>query len=174
MTLKQRRRQAAQNGHTGPEPNDLKPRLPDDFPNETKRNPNNRAPQYPKTADKRLARRIVRMLESTTVVQEVDRFHRNHPGQPSRISTKALLLGMVLAAYETGRYLRSDICSYLNGLDYRLGIELGLVDLGHTTSRHLHHEPKTNQTHRNRHLPSLLVFQRPTTFHRLVHGHVPN
>ena len=130
MTLKQLRRQAAQNGHTGPEPADLEPRLPDDFPNETKRNPNNRAPQYPKTADKRLARRIVRMLESTTVVQEVDRFHRNHPGQPSRISTKALLLGMVLAAYETSRYLRSDTCSYLNGLDYRLGIELGLWTWG--------------------------------------------
>ena len=63
MTLKQHRRQAAQNGHTGPKPADLKPRLPDDYPNETKRNPTNRAPQYPKTADKRLARRIVRMLE---------------------------------------------------------------------------------------------------------------
>ena len=126
MTLKQRRQLAAQNGHTGREPNDLTPRLPDDFPNESKRNPQNSAPQYPKTADKRLARRIVRMLESATVVQEIDRFHRNHPGQKSRISTKALLLGMVLAAYETGRYLRSDICSYLNGLDYRLGVELGL------------------------------------------------
>ena len=126
MTLKQRRQLAAQNGQTGHEANDLTPRLPDDFPNESKRNPQNRAPQYPKTADKRLARRIVRMLSSTTVVQEVDRFHRDHPGQKSRISTKTLLLGMVLAAYETGRYLRSDICSYLNGLDYRLGIELGL------------------------------------------------
>ena len=104
MTLKQRRQLAAQNGQTGREPADLTPRLPDDFPNESKRNPQNRAPQYPKTADKRLARRIVRMLESTTVVQEIDRFHRNHPGQPSRISTKALLLGMILAAYETGRY----------------------------------------------------------------------
>ena len=126
MTLKQLRQLAVQNGQTGREPNDLTPRLPDDFPNESKRNPQNRAPQYPKTADKRLARRIVRMLESTTVVQEVDRFHRDHPGQPSRISTKALLLGMVLAAYETGRYLRSDICSYLNGLEHRLGVELGL------------------------------------------------
>ena len=126
MTLKQHRRQAAQNGHTGREPADLRPRLPDDFPNESKRNPTNSAPQYPKTADKRLARRIVRMLEYTTVVKEVDQFLRNHPGQQSRISTKALLLGMVLAAYETSRYLRSDICSFLNGLDYRLGVELGL------------------------------------------------
>ena len=130
MTLKQRRRQAAQNGHTGREPNDLRARLPDDFPNESKRNPQNSATQYPKTADKRIVRRIVRLLESTTVVQEVDRFHRNHPGQPSRISTKALLLGMVLAAYETGRYLRSDICSYLNGLEHRLGVELGLWTWG--------------------------------------------
>ena len=126
MTLKQRRQLAAQNGQTGRESNDLTPRLPDDFPNETTRNPQNRAPQYPKTTDKRIVRRIMRMLESTTVVQEVDRFHRNHPGQKSRISTKALLLGMVLAAYETGRYLRSDICSYLNGLEHRLGVELGL------------------------------------------------
>ena len=130
MTLKQQHRQAAQNGHTGREPADLTPRLPDDFPNESKRNPQNSAPQYPKTADKRITRRIVRMLESTTVVQEVDRFHRNHPGQQSRISTKALLLGMVLAAYETGRYLRSDVCSFLNGLDYRLGVELGLWTWG--------------------------------------------
>ena len=45
---------------------------------------------------------------------------------------------MVLAAYETGRYLRSDICSILNGLDYRFGIELGLWTWGHPTSRHLH------------------------------------
>ena len=130
MTLGQRRRQAASNGHTGSEPADLEPRLPDDFPNESKRNPDNRAPQFPKRADKRLARRIVRLLESTTVVQELDRFLRNHPGQQSRISTKALLLGMVLAAYETGRYLRSDICSFLNGLDYRFGIELGLWTWG--------------------------------------------
>ena len=126
MTLKQRRQLAAENGHTSREPNDLTPSLPDDFANESKRNPQNRAPQYPKTADKRLVRRIVRMLESTTVVREVDRFLRDHPGQKSRISTKALLLGMVLSAYETGRYLRSDICSFLNGLDHRLGIELGL------------------------------------------------
>ena len=107
MTLKQQRRLVAANGHTGPEPVDLRPGLPDDFPNETKRNPKNRAPQYPRTADKRIVRRIVRMLESTMVVQEVDRFLRNHPGQKSRISTKALLLGMILDAYETGRYLRS-------------------------------------------------------------------
>ena len=126
MTLKQQRRKAAENGHTGREPADLKPRLPDDFPNESKRNPQNSATQYPKTADKRLVRRIVRMLEYTTVVKEVDRFHRGHPGQQSRISTKALLLGMVLAAYETSRYLRCDVCSFLNGLDYRLGVELGL------------------------------------------------
>ena len=104
MTLKQLRQLAAQNGHTGREPKDLTPRLPDDFPNESKRNPQNSAPQYPKTADKRLARRIVRMLESTTVVQEIDRFLRNHPGQKSRISTKALLLGMVLAVYEASNW----------------------------------------------------------------------
>ena len=53
MTLKQHRQQAAQNGHTGREPADLTPRLPDDFPNESKRNPTNSAPQYPKTADER-------------------------------------------------------------------------------------------------------------------------
>lgn len=126
MTSNQHRRQAASNGQTGSEPAGLEPCLPGDFPNESKRNPKNRAPQYPKTADKRLVRRIVRMLESTMVVQEVDRFFRDHPGQPSRVSTKALLLGMVLAAHETSRYLRSDICSFLNGLDHRLGIELGL------------------------------------------------
>ena len=170
MTLKQLRQLAAQNGHTGREPADLTPRLPDDFPNESKRNPQNSAPQYPKTADKRLARRIVRMLESTTVVQEVDRFHRGHPGQKSRISTKALLLGMVLAAYETGRYLRSDICSYLNGLEHRLGVELGLWTWSTRDPRHLHYEPKTKQTPRNSHLRSPILFQRPTTFHRLVHG----
>ena len=126
MTLGQLRRLAARNGYTGSEPSDLRPRLPDDYPNEAKRNPQNRAPLYPKTADKRLARRIVRMLETTTVIQEVGQFLRNHPGRQSRISTKTLLLGMILAAYETGRYLRSDICSFLNGLDHRLGIELGL------------------------------------------------
>ena len=46
MTLKQLRRQAAQNGQTGREPADLRARLPDDFPNETTRNPQNRATQY--------------------------------------------------------------------------------------------------------------------------------
>ncbi|MCQ3803470.1 MAG: hypothetical protein OXC98_04995 [bacterium] len=126
MTLKHHRRKAAANGHTTSEPVDLRPRLPDDFPNETTRNPENRAPQYPRTVDKRLVQRILRMLESTMVIQEVDRFLRDHPERQSRLSTKSLLLGMILDAYETGRYLRSDTCSFLNGLDHRIGIELGL------------------------------------------------
>ena len=108
------------------------------------------------------------MLEYTTVVKEVDRFLRNHPGQQSRISTKALLLGMVLAAYETSRYLRSDICSFLNGLDYRLGVELGLWtwDTRHPITYTM--TQKQIKRLENSYFRSPLLFQRPTTFHRLV------
>ena len=48
MTLKQLRRLAAENGHTGREPADLRPRLPDDFPNESKRNPKTEPHSIPK------------------------------------------------------------------------------------------------------------------------------
>ena len=107
------------------------------------------------------------MLEYTTVVKEVDRFLRNHPGQQSRISTKALLLGMVLAAYETGTLpppptsvrISTD-WTIASGSNWDYGRGAPEIPSPYTMSQ------KTNQTPRNSHLRSLLVFQRPTTFHR--------
>ena len=122
MTLKQRRRHAAENGQTASEPkSDLEAQLPKDHPSYGSR--------YPKKTDIRLARRILKVLESSSLLPELNRRLRNHPGRQSRLSIKVLLLCVILAAEETDRYLRADICSIMNGLDHRLGVQLGLWTL---------------------------------------------
>lgn len=118
MTLKQHRRAAGGNGQATREKKNLQPRLPADHPSEETR--------YPKKSNVRLARRIVRVIETSGLLPELERHLRRHPGRQSRVTLKTLLLGMILAAEETDSYLRSDICSILNGLDHRLGVELGL------------------------------------------------
>ena len=117
MTLKQHLR-AAGNGQATREKKNLKPLLPGDHPSEDKR--------YPKKSDNRLARRILRVIESSGLIPELQERLRRHPGRQSRLSIKTLLMCMILTAEEKDRYLRSDICSVINGLDHRLGIELGL------------------------------------------------
>ncbi len=107
MTLKQH-----------PEKKNLESRLPGDHPSEDKR--------YPQKSSTRLARRILRVIQSSGLIPELEKRLRRHPGRQSRLSIKTLLLCMILAAEEKDRYLRSDICSTINGLDHRLGIELGL------------------------------------------------
>ena len=118
MTLKQRRQTAGGNGQATPEKKSLKPQLPADHPSEETR--------YPKETNIRLARKILRVIETSGLLPELEKRLRCHPGRQSRLTLKTLLLGMILAAEENDRYLRSDICSVINGLDFRLGIELGL------------------------------------------------
>ena len=111
MTLKQH-----------PEKKNIESRLPGDHPSEDKR--------YPQKSDNRLARRILRVIQTSGLIPELEKRLRRHPGRQSRLSIKTLLLCMILAAEEKDRYLRSDICAVINGLDHRLGIELGLWTWG--------------------------------------------
>ena len=101
MTLKQHPRWAAIHNK---KPN-LEPELPKDHPSRAKR--------YPKKSSTRLARRILRVIESSALASELTRRLRNHPGRPSRLNLKAQLLVIVLAAEETDRYLRTDLTSIL-------------------------------------------------------------
>ena len=122
MTAKQHPRwKALRNKYASERRNNLKPRLPKDHPSYETR--------YPKLTEVSLARRILKVLESSSLLSELNRKLRNHPGRQSRLSIKALLLCIMLAAEETDRYLRSDICSVLNGLNHRLGVQLGLWTL---------------------------------------------
>ena len=122
MTLKQRRQAAGGNGKATPEKKSLAAQLPGDHPSEDSR--------YPKTSDVRPARKILHVIETSGLLPELEKRLRFHPGRKSRLTLKTLLLGMVLAGEEEDRCLRSDICSTINGLYYRLGIELGLWTSG--------------------------------------------
>ncbi|MDE0231078.1 MAG: transposase [bacterium] len=113
MTLKQRRQHAASERNKA-----LKARLPKGHPSY--------GSKHPDKTSKRLARRILKVLESSSLLPELNRRLRNHPGRQSRVSVKVLLLCVILAADDTSRYLRSDICSVMNGLNHRLGVQLGL------------------------------------------------
>ena len=96
-------------------------------PTKPRRNPKNRAPQYPKTADKRLVRRIRENAGNN------HRRSRNRTVPPKPPGTTIPPQHQSAAARHGPRRLRnrplppkSDICSFLNGLDQRQGIELGL------------------------------------------------
>ncbi|MCQ3804295.1 MAG: hypothetical protein OXC98_01080 [bacterium] len=121
MTVKQHPRWKARDQRGAERRDNLKPRLPKDHPSYETR--------YPKKTGVRLARRILKVLESSTLLSELNRRLRNHPGRQSRLNLKALLLCVILAAEETDRYLRADICAIANGLNHRLGVELGLWPL---------------------------------------------
>ena len=121
MTVKQHRMQAAPNGRSDPDKRKLEPLLPSDHPSGESR--------YPRKTPTRLAQRVLRVIESSGLLPELEKRLRCHPGRQSRLSIKTLLMCMILAAEETERYLRSDICSVINGLDHRLGVALGLWTL---------------------------------------------
>ena len=121
MTVKQHPRWKALRNQSAERRNQLKRRLPKDHPSYETR--------YAKLTEVTLARRILKVLESSSLLSELNRRLRNHPGRQSRLNIKALLLCMILAAEETDRYLRADICSVLNGLNHRLGVQLGLWTL---------------------------------------------
>ena len=77
MTLKQHPRWAAIHNK---KPN-LEPELPGDHPSRAKR--------YPRKSSTRLARRILRVIESSALASELTRRLRNHPGRPSRLNLKS-------------------------------------------------------------------------------------
>lgn len=80
MTLKQHRQHAAQNGHAAPERNEaLNARLPKGHPSYGSKNPD-------KTS-KRLARRILKVLESSSLLPELNRRPVTTPdGRPASAS----------------------------------------------------------------------------------------
>ena len=119
MTFKQQQDRVAQNGHlAGVDPDE--PILPGDHSSTITRDP------MLTTASQ--ARRVLKVIERSGLVSELERRLRRHPGKPSRLTIKALLLGILLNAELSETYLRTDICSVLNGLHWRIKMELGLWD----------------------------------------------
>lgn len=123
MTVKQHPRWKAI--HNKNKRNRLRPNLPKDHPSRAKR--------YPKKSCKRLARRILRVIDSSPLVGELNKRLRDHPGRPSRLNLRVLLLGTILNAEDSDRYLRTGITSIFAGLDHRLGVELGMWTLDQRT-----------------------------------------
>lgn len=72
------------------------------------------------------ARPVLNAIDRSGLVPILEARLRKHPGRPSRISIRALLLCMVLSAELNATYMRADICSVFNGLDPQIGYELGL------------------------------------------------
>lgn len=69
---------------------------------------------------------VLEVIHASGLVTECESRLRSHPGQKSRLSIDALLLGIILAAGLKQSYRRADICAVLNGLDAKVGYELGL------------------------------------------------
>lgn len=69
-----------------------------------------------------------RWLDRTGLVNEIELRLHAHPTTPSRLTIKALLMGMILSVYVWHRYWRTDICATLCGLDARHAYRLGLFD----------------------------------------------
>ena len=74
------------------------------------------------------ARRVLKVIATSGLVSEMERRLRRHPGKPSRLNVKALQLGVLPNAELSETYLCTDICSVLNGLNWRIKMELGLWD----------------------------------------------
>ena len=110
-------------------------RLPDQHPSlgwrKRKGKPKRPRLRFPAITQREQAWPILRAIRRSDAAQKVCDWLDAHPGPDARCSGEALLLGMCLAAAKWGRYLRSDVCSVINGLDATVLWELGLCD--HTT-----------------------------------------
>ena len=72
--------------------------------------------------------RYLRIIRRCPEAQRVSRWLTTHPGPKSRCTPEMLILAMFLAAEIKGRYLRSDLCSIINGLDAVILHHLGACD----------------------------------------------
>lgn len=107
-------------------------RLPDQHPSlgwrKRKNKPRRPRLRFPAITQREQAWPILRAIRRSDAAQKVCDWLDAHPGPDARCSGEALLLGMCLAAAKWGRYLRSDVCSIINGLDATILWELGLCD----------------------------------------------
>ena len=110
-------------------------RLPDQHPSlglrKRKGKPKRPRLRFPEITQREQAWPILRAIRRSDAAQRVCQWLDAHPGPEARCSGEALLLGMCLAAAKWGRYLRSDVCAIINGLDATCLWDLGLCD--HTT-----------------------------------------
>ena len=107
-------------------------RLPTDHPSRGMRKHKNkpRRPRmaYPIFTSPQQAWRYLRVIRASPPAQKVCRWLRTHPGPQARCGPEVILLAMFLAAEIKGRYLRSDLCKIINGLDATILYHLGLCD----------------------------------------------
>ena len=73
-----------------------------------------------------LATYVIQLIERSGVVPYFERRLRNHPGTQSSLPTLALLVTMLIAAFENPTYKRTDLCAILNGLEAEVAYKLGL------------------------------------------------
>ena len=106
--------------------------LPTDHPSRGLRKHKNK-PRRPRMAfpiysEAAQAWRYVRVIRASTEARKVCAWLRSHPGLQARCTPEVILLAMFLAAEIKGRYLRSDLCAVINGLDATILYHLGLCD----------------------------------------------
>ena len=106
--------------------------LPEDHPSRGLRKHKNkpRRPRmaYPIFTQPEQAWRYLRVIRASPEARKVCAWLRSHPGPQARCTPEVILLAMCLAAEVTGRYLRSDLCRIINGLDATILYHLGLCD----------------------------------------------
>ena len=107
-------------------------RLPKDHPSRGRRKRKNRPYRprmaFPVYSEPDQAWRYLRVIRASGAAKKVSRWLNHHPGPKARCTTEVILLGMFLAAEIKGRYLRSDLCAVINGLDATILHHLGLCD----------------------------------------------
>ena len=107
-------------------------RLPTDHPSRGMRNhkdtPSRARMVYPIYTSPEQAWRYLRVIRACPEARRVIRRLCSHPGPQARCRPEVILLAMLLAAEIKGRYLRSDLCSIINGLDATILFHLGLCN----------------------------------------------
>ena len=107
-------------------------RLPVDHPNlglrKRKGRPESPRLVFPTRTSTEQAWRYVKLINRAEAIRRVCRWLCTHPGPQSTCPPELFLLGAFLAAEETGWYLRSDICSIINGLDATILHHFGACD----------------------------------------------
>ena len=73
----------------------------------------------------RQAKPVLEVIRGSGLVPELEKRLSSHPGKQSRFSIEALILCTILAGGLKNSYRRVDICAVANGLDAKVGYELG-------------------------------------------------
>ena len=106
-------------------------RLPDDHPSRglrKKKKPIRPRMAHPICTTPKQAWSYLKVIRRCREARLLAQWRTTHPGPKSRCTPELLLLGMFLAAEVRGRYLRSDLCAILNGLDAVILHHLGACD----------------------------------------------